>query len=313
MTTVGSDPAPVPAGWDGFAHWADLFLGLKSYEPDERDYKLSLAGQLADVRSSAAAGDAGWVTALSRVLGSGQQNLINFRASRTLQDAIRRDAERAARVVTDLWDVTEQWARGNQPQPNDDDLAEAIDALAVILSEADISGSGTHATIASTLLLGVAATDAPVFRATAYGDAMGLVGWVNPGSAAPAGARYLDAVAFVDRVIDELRARGVIVRDRLDGQCLIWCITSWPDRRPDFPLDEWEALRRFRVSKIAGRPQRAARQPAKMTKPLRQVCPLCNDDESLGPVTPDPESGKWRRTCEGGRGHADEYEWWTTT
>jgi len=313
MTTGGSDPAPVPAGWDGLAHWADLFIGLKSYESDERDYKVALAGQLAEVRSSAAAGDAGWVIALSRVLGSGQQNLINFRASSAFQDAIRRDPERAARVVADLWDVAEQWARGNKPEPRDDELAAAINALAVILSEADISGSGTHATIASTLLLGVAATNAPLYRATAYGDAMGLVGWVNPGAAAAAGARYLNAVAFVDWVVDELRARGVVVRDRLEAQSLIWCITSWSDRRPDFPTDEWEALLRFRVSKIAGRPQRSGARPAKMTRPLRQVCPLCMDDESLGPVTPDPDSGKWRRTCEGGRGHADEYEWWTAT
>jgi len=57
----------------------------------------------------------------------------------------------------------------------------------------------------------------------------------SPAAGSSASEVYLAALDFLDRFIEEAASRGLELRDRLDAQGLVWCITKYA------PRDEWTA------------------------------------------------------------------------
>ena len=95
----------------------------------------------------------------------------------------------------------------------------------------------TPAVIASILLMGDDPTQYPMYRYTPLRDAFQLIGYSStPNSSKDTWERYEHALGFWDEFIRQASSRGLHVRDRLDAQSLVWCITQYG--RDDLP-DDW--------------------------------------------------------------------------
>ena len=70
--------------------------------------------------------------------------------------------------------------------------------------------------------MGLDAENYPPFRITAFEKAYDLTGYDKPDGIVGEAALYEHALGFLDRVIEEARARGLTLRHRLDAQSVVW-------------------------------------------------------------------------------------------
>ena len=62
----------------------------------------------------------------------------------------------------------------------------------------------------------------PPFKITAFNKAYEITGYNKPQQGVDEAALYDHALGFLDRLIDEARARGLTLRHRLDAQSVVW-------------------------------------------------------------------------------------------
>jgi len=56
---------------------------------------------------------------------------------------------------------------------------------------------------------------------------------------------YQHAVAFIDRIIEEAALRDLPLRDRLDAQGILWCVTKWGGVKEEWSADEIRDFQRY--------------------------------------------------------------------
>jgi 5-methylcytosine-specific restriction enzyme B len=122
--------------WDQLARWVRKVVAAPDFDRHERDYKLKLADDLAQVRAAMSSGG-DWPAALSKAVRS--TNLLNWRQWEQI-DAWRDENPAAAgEALTLLWDST---------QP----VADRVTGFGEDLGRT-VSGQGTRIAIASVLLM----------------------------------------------------------------------------------------------------------------------------------------------------------------
>jgi MoxR-like ATPase len=90
------------------------------------------------------------------------------------------------------------------------------------------------------------AGDFPPYRRTPFLRAYDLTGFDAPPKGAKGGEVYGNAIAFLDRFVEEASNRGLDLRDRLDGQGLVWAICSSDKNDYDWPANDWKGFLKFR-------------------------------------------------------------------
>ena len=127
--------------------------------------------------------------------------------------------------------------------------------------------------MASFLLMARDATRHPFYASRPFGRAYRFTGHPRPARGAERWEQYGHAVAFLDELIGQARDRGLDIRDRLDAQSLVWCMTT-PNYRPDtWPEEVATGLDSYRKSD--GEPREAP------------VPPSTHDDDANPPSGPD--------------------------
>lgn len=197
--------------WTSFLYWACRFREMPDFDAMERDYKLALSGALATARQAVLADDADWHARLDAALRSRDNNLIGWRETdRFLKWA-------AARPEDALVALHAIWADGLDP----------LDALAAFLvrlpKEGGVSTPGQRVALGSVLLMGVDPYRHPPYRPTPLQLAYKLTG--SGASETEEVARYRQALAFFDEVLERAPASGLELRDRLDAQSVTWAAT----------------------------------------------------------------------------------------
>ena len=203
------------SAWDEFVDWAAKLYAVPGFDGFERDYKLEIAERVAAARSALDSSD--WYEQLKAAFG-GKNNLTSFHEHGPFLRWAEENGESAQRFLRELWDG--------------DSDAVLRGSLFEIPREA-VPGRAARASLASFLLMGVDVHANPFFRNTVYERGSGLAGRETVARDANADALYEDFKLFVDELSDALAARGTPIRDRLDGQSLLWWLVQGP------PPDEW--------------------------------------------------------------------------
>jgi 5-methylcytosine-specific restriction protein B len=130
----------------------------------------------------------------------------------------------------------------------DADVAERIRSFCSQLPLAALSGTGTRACLASVLNLATDLERNPPYRATAFNKAYELTGYSKPPKEADEADVYAHALAFLDDFDREASDRGLAMRDRLDAQSGVGCVT-WGE-----PLSSWKLADQRAFRRYAGKP-----------------------------------------------------------
>lgn len=221
--------------WDTFIAWAQRFYAWPEFDASERDYKRVVADQLRAAMEALRDDAAGlaWVGLLRGAIGSQTNNLIDWRVKDTFTQWLQQNPQQARHALIHLWlGVEPEEARVRQ-------FMQEVPNAAV---------KGQHGMFASFLLLALGPETHPMYRDRAYHMAYRMTGY-SEGPTQDSGAIYQHALTFVDTLLTEARIRGLVLRDRLDAQSLLWCVTwSKPTESPlqDWPEQDRDALLTYR-------------------------------------------------------------------
>ena len=100
--------------------------------------------------------------------------------------------------------------------------------------------------IASFLLMAHNPISFPIYRAEPMRLAAKLVGWDWP-TRPPKAQRLNDSYKFIGEFIKPANASGLVIRDTLDAQSLIWCVTKSSHLPSNWSLEERHQFEAFRA------------------------------------------------------------------
>ncbi len=230
---------PADSSWDAFIGWAKRYWERPSFDAEERDYKLVLAGRLREARLAADASTPERIEKLNAVFRhkdkEAEQNIVRWQDyTLYLKWAEASEAE-FIRGLSGLW------------QP-DASAEERIRAFLGVLPGEVVTSPSSRLTLASFLLQGVDALRWPPYRYRPFEKAAKLIGTATTLKADDEAGTYRNALNFMDRVVEECRRRGLEARDRLDAQGLVWALTQWWP-----PPEDWSAADRAEFAKYVGK------------------------------------------------------------
>ena len=249
VAETGRDPGPddaddVGARWDAFIGWAKRFYEWEQFDEMEREYKLRAGERLATVKQALRDGSPDWEDLLRTTFRDPDSYLRDWRANEALLEL---DPPRMEKALRWIWGL-------NAP----DSFAERVRGFQ------EFGPFGTPGAMASVLLMGDDPTRYPMYAHTPLKDAYRLTGYPSaPNDSPDAWGRYEHALGFWDEFIEQASFRSLHVRDRLDAQALVWCVTHYG--RDDLP-DGWledakDALVAYREGTVTGAPPRPAPTP----------------------------------------------------
>ena len=202
--------------WDEYIKRAKEYFDRGTLEFDEIGYKVAMAKDLATARNAVLNGDQDWRERLNHAIRSREGHPISWQPLDDFKKWFSEQPEVALDAIKALW------------SPNQSSVGNVVCAFGRQLAEQSPlrGGVGTRANIASVLLMGLDVENHPPFKTRTFESAYRSVSYEMPDQAADEGAVYEHAIDFLDRFIDEARARGLSVRHRLDAQSLVWAIQN---------------------------------------------------------------------------------------
>lgn len=206
---------PDTTPWGQFVTWAAKFYEAPDFDENERDYKLEVA---AEVTRALTERDA---ARLSSALRSNRNNLLPPMNKVRLREWLETDAASALKAFTAAADVSQPLARR---------LRAFLDALPREM----ISGLHSRSRVTSFAVFVGEPEDVPPYQLTPFQKSRGLADVAIDTDLDDEVAVYEAALTFLDQFIEEAAARGLVLRDRLDAQGLVWAIanvdpTDWSD------------------------------------------------------------------------------------
>lgn len=252
---------PDASAWGQLISWAGRFVERDGFDEQERTYKLDVAAEF-HAAAEALRADGDWLPAvLSALTAVARSNLLNWRVVDPLRQWCEDHPAESRAALETLWSV-------------DEELAGRLRRFDDLLPREIVSGPGGRTAVMSVLLL---SEDRPPYREQVIRDAYARVDHDLPAETDPAG-RYLHALGFFDRFIEEAEARGLGLRDRLDAQSAMWAVL-----RHEVPDSFSDADRRRLVQWRGG-------QPVELTDDGIEV----EDDPSPAAATPAGSSRRQR-------------------
>jgi len=206
--------------WNEFVRKANKLIDSGELEEQEVEYKLELGCEFAKARISVLSDDNDWQDRLKDGLANREGHPMTFYMRDDLGkwvDQSPSDALGALKVL---------WKRGNST------VSERIRAFCSLLPDSVIHGLGTRIRLTSVLLMGLDVTLCPPFATETFKKAYSQTGYHPPGRNADEAELYEHALAFLDQLLEEARARGVHLRHRLDAQSVVWHWRRLPDNLP---------------------------------------------------------------------------------
>ena len=215
--------------WNAFIGWAGRFFEWEQFDEMERNYKIAVGEKLAAVKQALQDDRPDW------------ENLL--RSSLRDRDTLGRDwrtNESFLKLDTSLMEgaLRRIWAIGSI-----DTLEERVRGFQ------EFGSFGTPGLMVSILLMGDDPTQYPMYRYSSLKAAYKLTGYPSaPNDSPDAWTRYEHALNFYDEFITQASYRGLQVRDPLDAQSLVWCVTQYaPEYMPeDWPVDVKDKLIAYR-------------------------------------------------------------------
>jgi hypothetical protein len=226
--------------WDQFIKWARLLYEWDGFDSTERDYKLEVADNIRQVRDSIFNREdidpkapspefPLFLGHLKKAFGP-PNNLTPWRIHSRFLSLAEDDPLQMTSMLSSFWDAPPGHYDVEEDDQNRSDPLSKCQYFIDYMSDKDINMSEV---LASFLLMGEDPHNLPVYRAEPYNKAYELVGFERPETQF---LRYKGSLEFLDRFLVEAESRGLILRDRLDAQSLVWCITK------SVPIDDWDQV-----------------------------------------------------------------------
>ncbi|MEI2276691.1 AAA family ATPase [Paenarthrobacter ilicis] len=221
--------------WQQFMEFAANFIKTVDLDADEYNYKLAVAEKLRRTREIFLQHDNGWFEALRRDIAS--SNLMNRYFMMRLVDVGRTTPDELWKVVALLWE-------GDVDVHRIDDFTAALRPH----NQEQFSVGGIIG-FASLLLMGRDPLRFPPYRAQAAKKFLKLVGWDDKGANGEPARRYELLLEALDEIVRLSPEHGILLRDRLDAQGLMWTVMNVD------PTEEWSpadsaAFRAWRGDKV---------------------------------------------------------------
>jgi len=222
--------------WDAFMEWAQRFHEWDGFAEAERNYKLELGTALAEAREAFLSDRPDWRDMLRKVVGSPYVPVFRIMIFRFI-DLLQSDPAMVADGLRSVWATGDSVPARERVRGFVESLSSAPQAI------------GTPEGLAAFLLLARDATSNPFYMWTPFNTVYRMTGYPSVSVRAPSADKYGHALDFLDEFIRQATNRGVHVRDRLDAQSLVWCVTEkgyFPD---EWPNDVRGALSAYRESR----------------------------------------------------------------
>ncbi len=203
------DRNPTSEPWDEFVRQAQAYVATEKLEMEEIKYKIEIGRKLTEARAAVLNGREDWADLYKRGLVGNLVYSVSQARHREWVDKFPEDASEALKA---LWAGDEKSAY------------ERIGAFTKLLPTTVTSGTGSRLSVASVLLMGVAAKKYPPFRTRLFEKAYDLTGYDQAPADADEAALYKHALGFLDRFIKEAANRGLRLRHRLDAQSVVWAV-----------------------------------------------------------------------------------------
>ena len=224
---------PEASRWGQFVMWAKRFAEDPRYDVDERNYKQQIVENVRKARRVFLARDADWYDALKKSFGS-PNNLTNFRTHGTFLDWVREDGKAGAAALEAIWDSRST-------------VEERIRRFSQLFPTSVVPGPGVRLNLASFLNLAHDPETEPSYKYKAFHKAFKLTGEPRPNRDLDEAATYRHALDFLDLFNEKAAELGLMLRDRLDAESAIWCLTSWQPKH--WKEKDRVALQKYRDSR----------------------------------------------------------------
>ena len=249
---VPADSEGGNSSWDTFIGWAKLFYEWELFDEMERDYKLEVGANLAVVKEAFEGRSPDWEDRLEQAMRN--PNATNLLDWRTSDGFLTLDQSRQEEALRRIW--------GIDPSTSLEERVRNFDEVAV----APFRAGGQRTSLISFLLMADDATQLPMYRYTPLQKAYQLTGYpTDANDSSDAWERYEYALEFFDKFKEEASARDLKIRDRLDAQSLVWCVTQY-EPLEDWPQEVQDAFRAYQQGKLVAPPPPPDPEP----EPVRQ-------------------------------------------
>lgn len=199
---------------------AKVYLATPRFQAAEVDYKISFQGELRPAMAAYRSRARNRQRQLIAALHSPNQNMIDWRLVQPLIEWCSESQSNSDEALTTLW-----FSRANPDK--------RVARFSSALHDVGITQIGAQLSIASTLLMGVSATEHPPIRTRKFSEAFRKSGFPAFAPDQDAAARYAHSCRFLDLLISEAPTFGLRLRHRLEAQGVVWCIGGGWKRNPD--------------------------------------------------------------------------------
>ena len=216
--------------WDNHFEHVRRYLDSGRIDREELDHKRALERDLGKMRDAVLAGKSDWAGVMEKKdFSSNFNRLCGWRNAGHLRDWFQKDPPGAQDALRQLW------AAGNQSRGTDDSMEETAARIRVFATRIpeEISGPGTRMRPISVLLMAPDAEQHPPFKTTEFKETYKYIGCLPPPRDSDAAGLYVHALRFLDRFIEEAKARGLeCPSNRLEAQSVLWGVAStWKQER----------------------------------------------------------------------------------
>ena len=255
---------PGDTRWDALIEWTRLFYQWDRFQEAERDYKLEIANTLSSVRDMLLDGFPNWDAGLKGPRSPGY-HLINWRVYSAFRNLLDKDKPLVGNVLRQFWEASERLTAEER-------IRQFEERIAV----------GPGGQLAAAFLMADDPASNPPYRAEYLNKAYQLVGRERDEAGDDGGRRYRRMLNFLDEFMRRAEARNLQIRDRMDAQSLLWCVTLYGTERP--PASEWpEGLKNRYDSYLHGDTMQPP--PPPLAGPVSIPVPLAAE-EPAEPVDP---------------------------
>ncbi|HKG58170.1 MAG TPA: HNH endonuclease [Pyrinomonadaceae bacterium] len=227
---------PTSPQLDEFFRQASFYRYHEKFDDYERLYKIRLANRFLESQQRLKSHLSEALRLFRSALTSKDDNIIDWRDQDRILKWMKSSPEEIGKRLENLWEDTNKEQR----------FASFCHVLRLI----GITQTGGQLAVTSTLLMTLSPFELPPVKTDSFNSAMKLAGWPGFTRKQTAAERYQQALVFLDAIIKSSKDYGVELRDRLDAQGVVWCISGgWP--RLPVPVD-WvnDPVQRMRLQQM---------------------------------------------------------------
>ena len=209
--------------WDDYFKRVRLYLDSGRLDREELAPKRALERVLGEMRDAVLAGKSDWADVMKK-----KDFRLYFHIFAGAFDAgrVRKWFQEDPKSQDALCQL---WAAGDQPRGTDGSMEETIDRIRAFATRmcVNLKGAGTRMRPISVLLMALGAERHPPFKTTEFKTTYEDIRYPFPRKGADEADLYKHALEFLDRFIEEAKARGFeCPSNRLEAQSVVWGVAK---------------------------------------------------------------------------------------